>query len=127
MPVVTTAIATSVVGGAVASATIKYSESYYKNKIEELDKYYNQLQKIVDNLETKKNQIPVFWSDETGAVFMERISIKIRSVRAAMSQIDSTRHMYTNIMNQQKRTAALVKTSTDSIGDLKTGLEGKEE
>lgn len=125
MSLVLTSIVAGTVGGAVSAAVIHYSESYYEEKIAELEEHARTLSRHLETLENYSNEIKDFWPDDTGLEYAKKIYEKIMAVKTAMEKVQHTKEMYQGIMSEQKRTKQLVQKSTAAIGSIKTGLEDK--
>ena len=79
---------------------LKYSQSFYQGKINELEGYASILITHIDNLKNYKSQLPEFWDDDNGLTTARALETAIVNTKASLTQIKLQLAQYNNIVEQ---------------------------
>ena len=88
----------SKIGG--ESIMLKYSQSFYQGKINELEGYASMLLTHIDNLKNYKSQLPEFWDDTNGLATGRALETAIADTKSSLTQIQFQLVQYNNIVEQ---------------------------
>lgn len=79
---------------------LKYSQSFYQGKINELEGYASMLLTHIDNLKNYKNQLPEFWDDTNGLATGRALETAIADTKNSLTQIQFQLVQYNNIVER---------------------------
>ena len=79
---------------------LKYSQSFYQGKINELEGYASMLLTHIDNLKNYKSQLPEFWDDTNGLATGRALETAIADTKSSLTQIQFQLVQYNNIVEQ---------------------------
>lgn len=79
---------------------LKYSQSFYQGKINELEGYASMLLTHIDNLKNYKNQLPEFWDDTNGLTTGRALETAIADTKSSLTQIQFQLVQYNNIVER---------------------------
>lgn len=103
------------------SFTLNYTKTQYQTKITELDGYYKRLSTHLTTMESLKDRMYQFWTDENARTTGKMLEIEIRQVKNSMERTQDLLQFYKTSVEKLDGTN---QTISDTLGDALKILTG---
>ena len=104
------------------SIIIRYTQSVYQNKVNNLMNLHGELQTHLANLEGYRDQIKNFWNDDEGMAYYNLVNTEIRAVKNAMNRVQNLHTIYSDSVDELNSAKTATSGLLEEAGSILSGL-----
>lgn len=94
---------------------LKYTESIYLGKIDQLTNYISMLNEHMEQLEKYKNELKIFWNDVEGERLADSLQMAVTSTRNQLCYLQKQLGFYQRMVREYHGASADVQQKIESV------------
>ena len=103
---------------------LKYTESIYRGKIDQLTNYISMLNEHIEQLTAYKNELKTFWNDVDGERLAEALQAALTSTKNQLYYLQKQLGFYQKMVNEYQGASADVHQKIENVFQAMSSIGG---
>lgn len=103
---------------------LKYTESIYRGKIDQLTNYISMLNEHIEQLTKYKNELKTFWNDVDGEHLAEALQAALTSTKNQLYYLQKQLGFYQKMVNEYQGASADVQQKIENVFQAMSSIGG---